>query len=445
MDVTQRVDATSLARRVADAIGDGCAVRLLDGASRRLAVAAVDHRDPVQRERLAAAVEPIAWSATRGWGAHVLRCGRPLRVEAAAGAGAREEFDRFAAEAVAALLAPVRAGDGETVGVAIALRDRGGVPYSLREQTLLERIVAREAACDAAAEADADAACADDRELARQLLARSDAGIWATDLTGRTLALTPALSELLGVPIGAMGGLPIGDFLDPPPTSIVGAVPEETERGDRRLRRADGVTLWVATSSTPLVDAAGRRRGTLTTVVDVTERKRVEIGLRMQLRAARGVTRMLAGVLRGQDPAELLDHAAETAADILGVRRTGVFELRRDGSLLLRAGVGWPPGAIGRHRAATLGSPAALALTGDEAVVVRDTAAVGSGVAGSETRSGCWVGVAGGRGVLAALHDEPRDFDRDERALLVSLAEAIGGCVGVPARAVVRREDGAAR
>jgi hypothetical protein len=242
------------------------------------------------------------------------------------------------------------------------------------------------------------------------------------------------MSELLALPLGEVGELPMSDFVAPLPLMLCGVVPDEPEQGDRRLHRADGGTLWVATCSTPLVGADGRRYGTITTMTDVTARKRQELSLRIRLDAASNLVRVLSGVLRGEDRAELLDCVAAAIVDVLGVRRAGVFELRRDGSLLLCAGRGWRPGMVGRHRAATLGSPAAIALTGVEPVAVSDLSALPGGAVGGGARSGCWVGVGGGRGILAALHDEPRDFDTVEREFLMALAKAVDSCVGIAAR-----------
>jgi hypothetical protein len=76
----------------------------------------------------------------------------------------------------------------------------------------------------------------------------------------------------------------------------------------------------------------------------------------------------------------------------------------------------------------TLGSPAGLALTCEEPVVVRD-AASWPGPLGSLEQdgvgSGCWVGFGGGRGLIAVLEREPRAFAAGELDFLVALAEGL--------------------
>lgn len=436
---TGGIDADGIARQVANAVGDGCVVRLHDAERDVLRAVAVDHRDERTRQRLGRLLDAPGWPVAAGWSADVMRSGRPLRLASirARDRAVLEAGGHALREELGVVLVVALRDDGAIVGTVSVLRSHGAVPYSLREQTLVEGLVGRAVRRSAREGVPAEPELSEP-ELTASLLTRSDAAVWATDLDGRTLAVTAAMSELISLPSASVVGLPMGDFVDPPPTALSGIVPDEPERADRRLRRADGTWLWIATSSTPLVDAGGRRRGTLTTATDVTCRKETEIGLRLRLDATRGLVRMIGGVLRGHDPGELLDGAVAAAADLLGAWRVGVFELRRDGALLLRAGRGWPAGAIGRERATTLGAPAGLALTCDEPVVVRDLAtwrgasveSVAHGAGG-----GCWVGIGGGRGVLAVLEREPCSFDADELDLLVALTEALAACVGAPANA----------
>lgn len=421
------IDCGELARRVTDVVGDGALIASIDGTL--VMGRAADHRDPQRLASLAALIGTV-WPANRGWLGHVVASARPVRIDVAPYrriVGVDAAFASLLGEVSSALLAPI-VRDGAVVGIVAALRERGGARYSLRDQTLLEQIVGGMPQLGRGR--GGDGSPPDAAELAVHLRDRSAAAVWATDLAGRTLMVTPAMAELLGCPGDGLVGLPMADFVDPPPATLAGAVPDEPERGDRRLARVDGTRLWVTTVTTPLLDATGRRRGTLTTMTDVTERKETEIELRLRLDAAQGLTRILSGVLRGHDPAELLQWAVDAASDVLGIARAGVFERRPDGALLLRAGCGWPDGFVGRHRAAMLGSPAGLALTGAEPVVVADAERLGGAALERGIRSGCWVRIGDGRGVFAALHDGPREFDRGDREFLASLADAVSGCLG---------------
>jgi DNA-binding CsgD family transcriptional regulator len=80
--------------------------------------------------------------------------------------------------------------------------------------------------------------------------------------------------------------------------------------------------------------------------------------------------------LAGADEVELFADAARLVADNLGVEFSAILELLPGGAaLLLRAGVGWRPGLVGR---ATLGtgreSHAGYAIETNEPVVIRDLA-----------------------------------------------------------------------
>ena len=444
-----RIDVDDVARLVANAVGDASIVRLHDPATGVLRVVAVGHREPSALRLLRQRLEEDGFPPAEGWGDHVVRSGRSVRL-ARLGRRDRPPYP-FVHEIATAMAVPLRTDDG-IPGFVGAFRapGLGARPYTLSEQLVVERLLARSlrrSGAIAAPPADAANAGAAGAEAAcglpaprGRLLDRSDAAVWATDLRGRTLFVTPAMAELIGLPDGDLAGLPMGDFVDVPPMSLTGSVPDEPEEGDRRLLRADGTQLWLSTRSTPFVGGDGRRAGTLTTVTDVTARKSAEVALRLRLDATRRLVRMMSAVLRGEDPEDLLESAVATAAELLDAWRVGVYELRADGLLELRAGHGWPAGAIGSVEPPMLRSPAGLALRSDEPVAIRDVTrweqlSLPPQEPGAELRSGCWVRIGDGRGVLAVLEREPRRFSAEQTDLLVSLAEALSVCIAAPARA----------
>ena len=137
----------------------------------------------------------------------------------------------------------------------------------------------------------------------------------------------------------------------------------------------------------------------------------------------------------------LLTQAARVVASVLGVERVGVLGLARDGeTLVLRAGVGWPPGGVGRVRAtAGDGTPAGYALANVEPLVTRDVATDPRlHTLGSAETAGIIGGMAvriqdGGRplGVLDAWTRSEREFASAE----VAFVEAVAGVLA-PALAV---------
>ena len=153
---------------------------------------------------------------------------------------------------------------------------------------------------------------------------------------------------------------------------------------------------------------------------------------------------MLAGfglfAFRSDDLDAVLHRACELVAEGLDVEMAKVLELRRDqGDLLVRAGVGWHPGVVGRVTfGAGLDSPAGYAVMQDEPVVSPDL--------GSETRfvlpevlhehgvrSMVNVVIAGEDGPWGALEvDAPRhrDFDAEDTAFLRTYANLLAAAIG---------------
>lgn len=432
-----RIDVDEVARHVASVVGEGSVVRLHEPARGVLRAVAVAHRDDVGLARMQRLLAAPDAPDDRGWGGQVLSTSRPVRLarlRRPEHAGLRE---CSLADRLAAMLVVPLCRDGAVLGTVTAMREHDTVPYSLREQVLVERAVARALRGGGGAAQQAEPAA----RASAVALQRSDAAVWATDLAGRTLFVTPAMSELLALPACDVTGLPMTDFIDVPPLSLTGMVPDEPETGDRRLLRADGSQLWLETRSTPFVGADGRRCGTLTTATDVTVRKTSEVQLRLRLDATRGLVRMMSSVLRGEDPAALLAVAVGVAAELIDAWRIGVYERLADGPLVLRAGHGWGRGEVGSRAMPVLRSPATLALRSAEPVVIRDVERWDRLSLPAEVRSGCWVGIGDGSGVLAVHEREPRVFTADEVELLKSFAEALSACV--PARARALREPAA--
>ncbi len=139
----------------------------------------------------------------------------------------------------------------------------------------------------------------------------------------------------------------------------------------------------------------------------------------------------------------ILTEAARVVASVLGVERVGVLGLARDGeTLLLRAGVGWPAGGMGKVRAtAGDGTPAGYALMHPEPLVTTDVATDPRlRTLGAAETSGVVGGMAvriqdGGRplGVLDAWTRTPREFGTSEVAFVQSVAGILAPALAVGA------------
>jgi len=139
--------------------------------------------------------------------------------------------------------------------------------------------------------------------------------------------------------------------------------------------------------------------------------------------------------LHERDPQALMDAAARGLRDALSVDLTGVHELDADGrSLLLRAGRGWQPDAVGRARIPVVEGSAGAAIVpgrlgaGIEAVA-RDTFS-GSVLLRTHRVVGGVSVVIPGRaspfGMLGVYTATPRAFTEEDCGFLQEVAELVG-------------------
>ncbi|HEV7590759.1 MAG TPA: HAMP domain-containing sensor histidine kinase [Longimicrobium sp.] len=176
----------------------------------------------------------------------------------------------------------------------------------------------------------------------------------------------------------------------------------------------------------------------------------------MAAQAARqaAVARLGLRALDGVAPERLLDELVEAVRETLGGDVCEVMELAEDGaSLLLKAGAGWGPDAVGRARvSAGPASQWGYTLLAGEPVVVADLAAETRFAAhpllrARGVRSGVTVivrGHAGPFGVLGAHARAARAFTPDEADFLQSVANLLAAALQRH-RAEAEREELLAR
>lgn len=120
-------------------------------------------------------------------------------------------------------------------------------------------------------------------------------------------------------------------------------------------------------------DAQGRPHHLVGAVMGVTDQKRREAELEAHVAQWESVADVGLAAVDGSI-GDLLDHAVVVAAKTLGVEYAKILELVPGGdALLLRAGVGWKEGLVGRARLGTeRASQAGFTLASAEPVVVHD-------------------------------------------------------------------------
>jgi PAS domain S-box-containing protein len=172
---------------------------------------------------------------------------------------------------------------------------------------------------------------------------------------------------------------------------------------------------------------------------DITERKHAEEALRERALQQAAVAELGRKALSKGELNDLMDEAVVLAARTLRVEFSEVFELQSGAQrLLMRAGVGWAEGHVGRSAVPSgSGSQAGYTLTVGEPVIVEDYAtetrfertplAQGSGV-----RSGMTVLIAGRPrpfGVLGVHTREARHFTSDDAHFLQAIANVLAAAI----------------
>src|SRR6202140_5403709 len=130
-------------------------------------------------------------------------------------------------------------------------------------------------------------------ERYRQIVETAFEGVWVIDSNNLTTFLNHRMAEMLGYAPEEMLGKPVLDFMGPDAQAAFAANRDSRQQARQPEHefpfiRKDGSELWVLLESSPDLDAAGKYRGSLAMVTDVTERRRAEEALRRM--AAMGST-----------------------------------------------------------------------------------------------------------------------------------------------------------
>lgn len=170
--------------------------------------------------------------------------------------------------------------------------------------------------------------------------------------------------------------------------------------------------------------------------LDVTDNVRGERELERRLSQQRAVASFGSFALTETGFQKILDEAVRTAADVLGVPLTKILQLSKSADhVVLRAGVGWSDGLVGRATVALdQHSQAGFTLASDGPVIVRDleteTRFVGAKLLRDHrVRSGMSVVIPGDDarpfGVFSIHSTDLRHFDQTDAEFLLSLANIV--------------------
>jgi PAS domain S-box-containing protein len=109
-----------------------------------------------------------------------------------------------------------------------------------------------------------------------------------------------------------------------------------------RLRRPDGVDVWVSTSSGPVLDAAGRPEGAVSTLSDITERREAEQRLVASERATRALAEEQAALRRiatlvaaDAPPSSVFEQVTQEVARLLDTPSASLIRYETDARMTL--------------------------------------------------------------------------------------------------------------
>ena len=182
-----------------------------------------------------------------------------------------------------------------------------------------------------------------------------------------------------------------------------------------------------------------------------SELLRREERLRELARQQEAVAELGRRALGAHDLQRLMDEATASLAEVLGVEYAMVLELLPGGAeLLLRSGVGWGDGLVGRAKVdAGSDSLAGYVLLSDEPVVVGDSRLKGRFAGLPLLREHGAVGglsavIRGGKrpfGVLGAHTEQRRRFTEDDVNFLLAMANVLGAAIERDRSEAVLRES----
>ena len=206
-----------------------------------------------------------------------------------------------------------------------------------------------------------------------------------------------------------------------------------------RILPSNGHQIWVRDEAVLGDDSGDGQMVWQGIISNVSDRKRVENALRARVRQQEVVAELGDHALRQVDLRTLLKKAVQFVSQTLDAELAAVFELQPGGeTLLLRAGVGWRSGLVGRATvSAGADSPAGYTLLSNEPVIVTDLLEESRFsppplMRDHGIRSGVSAIIAGyGKpfGVLGAHTKTARQFTTDDVNFLQSVANVLASAV----------------
>ncbi|MBD2604249.1 PAS domain-containing protein [Scytonema hofmannii FACHB-248] len=222
--------------------------------------------------------------------------------------------------------------------------------------------------------------------------------------------------------------------------SVIEAIQKEAEYDiEYRFVARDGSLRWAASKGVVFRDSSGMAQRMSGVTIDITKGKQAEERLELYASRQALVAELSQSALAGTDLTTLMNSAVTVIAQSLKVEYCKVLELLANGeALLLRAGVGWQAGLVGKATVgADINSQAGYTLFAKKPVIVknlrRETRFTGPQLLyDHRVVSGMSVIIEGQErpfGVLGAHTTQARNFSRDEIYFLQAIANILATAI----------------
>ena len=287
----------------------------------------------------------------------------------------------------------------------------------------------------------------EDRAYHARLLENTEDAILASDEQAVLTAWNKGAEKMFGWTAEEVLGrkvyeiLPYPDYSDEQLEEALRKVAEAgRQRTEATWHRKDGAPVYAEALTIALrVEEGGEITGYLSIIRDVTQRRRAEEEIETRVRQQAAVVELGLTALAGDDLQLLMDEVVACVARTLEVEYAKIVELLPGGEeLLLRSGVGFEEGLVGRAReGAGLGSQAGYTLLSEEPVIAEDFGAEGRFrtpplVHERGAASGVSVVIAsrnGPFGVLGAFTTSYRSFSEDDANFMQAVANVLATAI----------------
>jgi PAS domain S-box-containing protein len=273
-------------------------------------------------------------------------------------------------------------------------------------------------------------------------------GMALMDLNGRVIESNSAMQNMLGYGWEELRGMFFAQIIHPDDLTPDRSLYSDLAKGHRenyqmenRYLRKDGRLVWGSLTVSLVRDSNGEPEFAISMIENISERKQTEAELQTRVIQQAVVAELGQRALSNIGLYELMNTVAWTVANTLQVEYTKVLELHPDqNAFILRAGVGWKEGYIGRVMLrAGLDSQLGytLLLLSNEPVIIEDLTTETrfwspSLLKKHNVKSGLSVTIGGRNqpfGVLGAYTVNQRTFTKDDINFLQSVANVLAAAI----------------